>query len=155
MHAVPYAVFECYDFVANTTRLISIVDDDHSIRRALRRLVQFAGFPAETFASAEAFLSSASRALTACLVLDIHLNGGMSGFALQARLTADRVVIPIIFITAHDDVSLRERAEVSGAAAYLCKPFDDELLLDAIRGVVGWDDHRLDQGPIGARHGDG
>jgi FixJ family two-component response regulator len=123
--------------VPNITRLVCIVDDDHSVRRALRRLVQFAGFPAETFASAEDFLSSASLVGTACLVLDIHLNGGMSGFELQARLTADRVVIPIIFITAHDDVLTRERIERSGAAAYLIKPFNDQLLLDAIRGAVG------------------
>jgi FixJ family two-component response regulator len=123
--------------VPNITRLVCIVDDDHSVRRALRRLVQFAGFPAETFASAEDFLSSASLVRTACLVLDIHLNGGMSGFELQARLTADRVVIPIIFITAHDDVLTRERIERSGAAAYLIKPFNDQLLLDAIRGAVG------------------
>ncbi len=138
-----------------TTRQISIVDDDHSVRRALRRLVRFAGFTAETFASAEDFLSSPSLLRTACLVLDIHLNGGMSGFALQARLTADRTAIPIIFITAHDDVALRERAARSGAAAYLCKPFNDELLLDAIRGVIGGNGHRLDQGPIGKRGGDG
>jgi FixJ family two-component response regulator len=64
---------------------MSIVDDDHSVRRALRRLVRFAGFTAETFASAEDFLSSASLVRTACLVLDIHLNGGMSGFELQAQ----------------------------------------------------------------------
>src|SRR5712692_4617384 len=137
MHARPYPVFERYDFVPNTTRLVSIVDDDHSVRRALRRLVRVAGFTAETFASAEDFLSSASLVRTACLVLDIHLNGGMSGFELQAQLTADRVVIPIIFISAHCDVSTRERAEKSGAAAFLCKPFDVELLLDAIRGVAG------------------
>lgn len=139
----------------NTTRLISIVDDDHSVRRALRRLVQFAGFPVETFASAEDFLSSPAPIRTACLVLDIHLNGGMSGFELQAQLTANRLVIPIIFITANDDVSTRERAETSEAAAYLCKPFDGELLLDAIRGVVGGDDNRLDHVPIGKRDGDG
>jgi len=120
-----------------TARLVSIVDDDHSVRRALRRLVQFAGFTVETFASAEEFLSSASLVRTVCLVLDIHLNGGMSGFELQAQLTADRVAIPIIFITAHDDVLTRERIEKSGAAAYLCKPFNDELLLDAIRGAAG------------------
>src|SRR6266852_6230528 len=137
MHARPYPVFECHDFVPNTTRLVSIVDDDHSVRRALRRLVQFAGFTVETFASAEDFLSSASLVRTACLVLDIHLNGGMSGFELQAHLTADQVVIPIIFITAHDDALTRERVEKSGAAAYLFKPFNDELLLDAIRGAVG------------------
>ena len=139
----------------NTIRLISIVDDDHSVRRALRRLIQYAGFTAETFASAEDFLGSTSLLLTNCLVLDIHLNGGMSGFDLQARLAVDRVVIPIIFITAHDDVSLRARAEHSGAAAYLCKPFDDELLLDAIRGVVGGNGNRLNEGPIGKRDGDG
>jgi len=141
--------------VPKTIRLISIVDDDHSVRRALRRLVRFAGFPAETFGSAEDFLASASLLLTACLVLDIHLNGGMSGFGLQAQLTADRVVIPIIFITAHDDVSLRERAENSGAVGFLCKPFNDQLLLDAIRGVVGGNGDRLDQGPTGQRDGGG
>jgi FixJ family two-component response regulator len=123
--------------MVHTQLLISIVDDDRSVRRALRRLVQFAGFTAETFASAEDFLSSAHLVRTACLVLDIHLNGGMSGFELQAELTANRVVIPIIFISAHCDVSTRERAEKSGAAAFLCKPFDVELLLDAIRGVAG------------------
>jgi FixJ family two-component response regulator len=135
--------------VPKTTPLVSIVDDDHSVRRALRRLVHLAGFTAETFASAEDFLTSTFPERTACLVLDIHLNGGMSGFALQTRLIADRVVIPIIFITAHDDVSLRERAEASGAAAYLCKPFNDEVLLDAIRGALGGNGTSLDQGPIG------
>ena len=139
----------------NVTRLVSIVDDDHSIRRALRRLIQLAGFSAETFASAEDFLSSASLVLTACLVLDIHLNGGMGGFDLQARLHADRVVIPIIFITAHDDVPTRERAQNSGAIAYLCKPFNDELLLEAIRGAIEGNGHRLDQGPLGKRDGAG
>jgi FixJ family two-component response regulator len=61
----------------------------------------------------------------------------MSGFELQAQLTADRVVIPIIFISTRDDVLTRARAQKSGAAAYLWKPFNDELLLDAVRGVVG------------------
>jgi FixJ family two-component response regulator len=141
--------------VPNTIQLISIVDDDHSVRRALRRLVRLAGFPAETFASAEDFLSSASLLRTACLVLDIHLNGGMSGFGLQEQLIVDRVVIPIIFITAHDNVSLRERAEKSGASAYLCKPFSDELLLDAIRGAVDGNGDRSSQAPIGKRDGNG
>jgi FixJ family two-component response regulator len=136
--------------VPKTTSLVSIVDDDHSVRRALRRLVRLAGFTAETFASAEDFLTSAFLERTACLVLDIHLNGGMSGFALQARLIADRVVIPIIFITAHDETSLRESAEASGAAAYLCKPFNDEVLLDAIREALGGNGTSLDQGPIGS-----
>ena len=117
----------------NVTRLISVVDDDHSIRRALRRLVQFAGFTAETFASAEDFLSSASLVRTACLVLDIHLNGGMSGFDLQEQLVADGVTIPTIFITAHGDARTRERVKRSGVAGFLTKPFGDQALLDLIR----------------------
>jgi FixJ family two-component response regulator len=116
--------------------------------------VQSAGFTAETFASAEDFLSSMFLVRAACLVLDIHLNGGMGGFELQARLTADRVDIPIIFITANDDLSTRGRVQTSGAAAYLCKPFDDQLLLDAIRGAVSANSHGMDQGPIGKRDGD-
>ena len=89
--------------------LISIVDDDLSVRRALRRLVQSAGYSAETFASAREFLDSSPSGRTACLVLDIHLEG-MSGFELQERLAADPDPIPIIFITAHDDAATRERA---------------------------------------------
>ena len=144
MHTARSLYSSANDFVPNTTRLVSIVDDDHSVRRALSRLVRFAGFTAETFASAEEFLTSSFLVRTACLVLDIHLNGGMSGFELQEQLAADRVVIPIIFITSHDNVSTRERAETCGVAAYLSKPFDEELLLDAIRKVVDEDDNRLD-----------
>ena len=116
--------------------LVSIVDDDHSICRALRRLIRLAGFTAESFASAEDFLSSASLVLTACLVLDIHLHGGKGGFEVQAHLVANRIVIPVIFITARDDVVTRERAQNSGAAAYLCKPFNDEALLAAIGDAI-------------------
>ena len=119
------------------TRLISIVDDDYSVRRALGRLVQLAGFSAETFGSAEEFLRSAALGLTACLVLDIHLSGRMGGFELQERLTTDQIAIPIIFITAHDNVGTRERAERSGAAAYLLKPFEGQVLLDALEATVG------------------
>jgi FixJ family two-component response regulator len=123
--------------VPRAPRLISIVDDDYSVRRALGRLVRFAGFSAETFGSAEEFLRSAALGLTACLVLDIHLSGRMGGFELQKRLTTDQIAIPIIFITAHDDVGTRERAERSGAAAYLLKPFEGQVLLDAIEATVG------------------
>jgi len=123
--------------VPRATRLISIVDDDYSVRRALGRLVQLAGFSAETFGSAEEFLRSAALGLTACLVLDIHLSGRMGGFELQERLTTDQIAIPIIFITAHDNVGTRERAERSGAAAYLLKPFEGQVLLDALEATVG------------------
>src|SRR5882724_664828 len=115
--------------------LISIVDDDLPVRRALRRLVQAAGYTVETFASAREFLDSSPSGRTACLVLDIHLDG-MSGFELSEQLAEDRTAIPIIFITARDDALTRERVRRAGVAAYLPKPFDEQALLDAIRSAV-------------------
>ena len=115
--------------------LISIVDDDLSVRRALRRLLQSAGYSVETFASAGEFLGSSPVGRTACLVLDIRLEG-MTGFDLHERLAADRAAIPTIFITAHDDASTRERVQRAGVAAYLPKPFDQSALLAAIQKVV-------------------
>ncbi|HEX6031611.1 MAG TPA: response regulator [Tepidiformaceae bacterium] len=112
------------------------MDDDLSVRRALRRLVQSAGYLVETFASAPEFLRSTPSARTACLVLDIYLEG-MTGFELQEQLVADDVAIPIIFMTAHDDAATRDRIRRSGAAGYLGKPFDGQALLDAIRRVAG------------------
>ena len=120
----------------SVARLISIVDDDPSVCRALGRLVQAAGYAVETFASAHEFLDSSPSDRTACLVLDIHLNG-MSGFDLEERLRTERVAIPIIFITADDDVAIRERIRGSGAAGYLAKPVDGQALLDVIGQVVG------------------
>ena len=120
--------------MAGTQPVISIVDDDLSIRRALSRLVRLAGYAVESFASAREFLASAPRGRPACLVLDIHLNKGeMSGFELQQRLVADGVTIPTIFITAHGDARTRERVKQSGVAGFLSKPFGDEALLDSIR----------------------
>jgi len=115
--------------------LVSIVDDDLSVRRALRRLVESAGYTVETFASAREFLDSAPSHQTACLVLDVHL-GGMSGFELRERLSARGVALPIIFITAYDDTSTRERARQPGVIAYLRKPFDGGALLDAIASTA-------------------
>ena len=114
---------------------ISIVDDDLSVRRALRRLVQSAGYTVEAFASAREFLNSSPSGRTACLVLDIHLDG-MSGFELSEQLAEDRTAIPIIFITARDDALTRERVRRAGVAAYLPKPFDEQALLDAIAKAV-------------------
>lgn len=116
--------------------MISIVDDDRSVRRALRRLVGSAGYIVETFASGAEFLRSIPSTRTACLVLDIYLEG-MTGFELQEQLAANRVAIPIIFMTAHDDAATRERIRRSGAAGYLGKPFDGQALLDAIHRVAG------------------
>jgi FixJ family two-component response regulator len=118
------------------TPMISIVDDDASVARALRRLVGSAGYVVETFASAPEFLSSTPSTRTACLVLDIYLEG-MNGFELREQMEADRLMIPIIFMTAHDDAATRERVKRSGTAGYLVKPFDGQALLDAILRVAG------------------
>ena len=131
------------DVMLPTMPLISIVDDDLSVRRALRRLVRSAGYTVETFASAREFLDSLPSGRAACLVLDIHLEG-MSGFELQERMAADPAPIPVIFITAQDDVATRERARQTGASAYLRKPFDEQVLLAAIGRAVGADGHQRD-----------
>ena len=118
------------------TPMISIVDDDASVARALERLVGSAGYLVETFGSARAFLDSASSSRTTCLVLDIYLDG-MNGFELREQLEADRIAIPVIFMTAHDDAPTRERIRRSGTVGYLVKPFDGQALLDAILRVAG------------------
>ena len=112
-----------------------VVDDDLSVRRALQRLIRSAGFSVETFASAREFLDFAPRTGTGCLLLDIHL-GGMSGLEMQERLAAQGVKMPVIVITAHDDAITRARVESLGAVAYVPKPFDDRVLLDAIQKAV-------------------
>jgi FixJ family two-component response regulator len=122
--------------IAQCSLVIAIVDDDPSVCRALRRLVQLSGYRVQTFASALEFLDSLPGLRPACLVLDVHLEG-MSGLALHERLVADRAGIPVIFITAHDDTPTRERIERSGAAGALWKPVDEQALLDAIGGAVG------------------
>jgi FixJ family two-component response regulator len=116
--------------------MISIVDDDASVARALRRLVGSAGYRVESFGSARAFLDSTPSSRTACLILDIYMEG-MNGFELQEQLAADRVAIPVIFMTAHDDAPTRERIGRSSAAGYLVKPCDGQILLEALLRVAG------------------
>lgn len=116
---------------SHTLPLISIVDDARSVRRALRRLVQAAGYSVETFASGLELLDSRPSGRTACLLLDIHLDG-MSGLDVHARLAAAGAAIPTIFITAQDDAPTRERAGHASVVAYLPKPFDKRALLDAM-----------------------
>ena len=140
------------ELIAKAAPLVSIVDDDVSVRRALRRVVQSAGYTVATFASAGEFLDSAALARAACLVLDISLEG-MSGFELQQRLAADHPSLPIIFMTALEDATTRERVGHSGVAAQLRKPFDEDALLDAIKACVGprsngrAEPHRLESAP--------
>jgi FixJ family two-component response regulator len=110
---------------------ISVIDDDESVRRALRRLIHSFGWNVETFASAEEFLAPAEHRVPACLILDLRMPG-MSGLELHERLAADGRRIPVVFITGHPDESARRAALAAGAVEFLQKPFDDQLLLDAV-----------------------
>jgi FixJ family two-component response regulator len=112
-------------------KVIAIVDDEQAMLKAIERLLTACGFSTQGFASAEAFLDSRSAQDAACLVLDIHL-GGMSGIELRRRLNAVRSTLPVIFITAVDDESVRKEAIEVGCIACLRKPFPGNLLLGAI-----------------------
>jgi FixJ family two-component response regulator len=116
-------------------RRISIVDDDASIREALKSLMRSAGFDVEAFATAEEFLVSESLHGTSCLILDVTLPG-MNGFELQSRLHNERPDIPIVFITAHADEVSRQRALQGGAIDFLSKPVRRETLFKAIHSAV-------------------
>ena len=115
---------------------VYVVDDDESIRRALKRLLRSAGYHAVTFNSAEEFMEAASWREEGCLVLDIRLPG-MTGLDLQEKLAASGAKYPVIFMTAHDNPQWRDRAKKAGAVAYLRKPFEEESLLDAIHLAGG------------------
>jgi FixJ family two-component response regulator len=117
------------------TKLVAIVDDDHSMRGALQGLLKAVGLPSQAFASAEEFLESGQQHKTACLITDIRMPG-ISGLELQARLNAEHCRIPTIFITAHGDAQMRMRALRAGAVEFLAKPFDDEALLETIRAAL-------------------
>jgi len=117
------------------SKQVAIVDDDDSIRSALQGLLKAVGLPAQAFASAEEFLKSGQQHQTACLIADIRMPG-MSGLELQAKLNADRCRIPIIFITAHGDAKMRMQALRAGAVEFLANPFNDEALLESVRGAL-------------------
>src|SRR6267143_5901905 len=118
--------------VEGKTKVVSIVDDDDLMRRALEGLLKAVGLPARAFASAEEFLESGQQHDTGCLIADIRMSG-MSGLELQAKLNAERLRIPTIFITAHGDERMRMQALRAGAVEFLAKPFDEEVLLESVR----------------------
>ena len=115
--------------------LISIVDDDDSLRNSLDNLIRSVGFHAIGFSSAEAFLSSNQARDTACLILDMRLPG-MNGLELQRQIVAANWRIPIIFITSHADGDAEARALEAGAVDYLYKPFREKQLLNAIDAAM-------------------
>jgi FixJ family two-component response regulator len=110
---------------------IVVVEDDASMRQAIERILNVGGFSAVAFESAEAALAAGVPGTADCLILDVRLPG-MSGFELYQQVAASGAEVPTIFITAHDETSLRERATRMGASGYLPKPFSGRNLLDAI-----------------------
>jgi FixJ family two-component response regulator len=117
---------------------VFVVDDDTSVREALRGLLRSAGFAVETFASAREFLARAPSDLPACLVLDVGLPD-LSGLDLQQRMAEMNREIPIVFITGHGDVPTSVRAMKAGAVEFLTKPFGERDLFDAIRQAIDRD----------------
>ncbi|MFM0055961.1 response regulator [Paraburkholderia phytofirmans] len=115
---------------------VVVVDDDESVSRAIRRLLRSIGIASETFASGDAFLdvlASLPSYQPDCAILDVQMPG-LNGLEVQQRLLGR--AIPVIFITAHDDIGVREHALAGGAVAYLRKPFDDELFVRTVRAAL-------------------
>ncbi len=117
------------------SNLISVVDDDESVRRATKLLIESFGYRAAVFESAEVFLRSGQLHDTSCLIVDVQMPG-ISGLELQSHLAAKGCSIPIIFITAYGNETSRQQAMQAGAVAFLDKPFSDEQLLKNIRSAL-------------------
>jgi FixJ family two-component response regulator len=115
--------------------IVFVVDDDISVRESLESLITFAGWQPETFASAADFLARPRTTKPSCLVLDVSLPD-LNGLELQKLIASDRADMPIIFITGHGDVPMTVQAMKGGAVEFLTKPFDDEVLLSAIRHAI-------------------
>jgi RNA polymerase sigma factor (sigma-70 family) len=123
---------------------VFIVDDDQAVARSLRWLIETVRLKVETFASAQAFLDGYDSSKPGCLVLDVRMPG-MSGLDLQEHLAAQRIHVPIIFITGHGDVQMAVRAVQSGAFDFVEKPFNDQDLLDRIQKAIVFDAGQRDK----------
>ena len=117
-------------------QLISIVDDDASMREALVGLVRSLGYEVRDFASAEDFLASNDLGKFACAITDIQMPG-MNGFELKRELTTRHGTLPVIMITARTEAGIEEKAMASGASCFLRKPFDAETLVNCLRRIIG------------------
>jgi len=115
--------------------IVFVVDDDISVRESLELLIKFAGWQPETFASANDFLERPRTTTPSCLVLDVSLPD-LNGLELQKMIGSERTDMPIIFITGHGDVPMTVQAMKAGAVEFLTKPFEDEVLLSAIRHAI-------------------
>jgi FixJ family two-component response regulator len=130
--------------MTDSRSIVFIVDDDISVRESLEPLIRVAGWQPEVFASAQEFLSRPRTAAPSCLVLDVNLPD-LNGLDLQRQVAVDRVEMPIIFLTGYADVPMTVQAMKGGAVEFLTKPFDDEVLLSAIRNALERSRSTLDQ----------
>src|SRR3569832_855943 len=129
----------CRPIMTNSVaEMVFVIDDDESIREALKSLIRSVGLTVATFASAQDFLESSRPDVPACLKLDVRMPG-LSGLDLQRDLAEANIQIPIIFITGHGDIPMSVRAMKAGAVEFLTKPFRDQDLLDAIQQALGRD----------------
>jgi FixJ family two-component response regulator len=115
--------------------IVYVVDDDSSVREAIKSLIRSVGLRVETFGTAQEFLKSARPDAPGCVVLDVRLPG-LSGLDLQRELAANGINLPVIFITGHGDIPMSVRAMKAGALEFLTKPFRDQDLLDAIQQAL-------------------
>jgi FixJ family two-component response regulator len=129
--------------ISHATPIVFIVDDDVSVRESLELLIQTEGWQPETFASAQEFLARPRVTTASCLVLDVNLPD-LTGLDLQKRIAADRIDMPIIFITGYGDVPMTVKAMKAGAVEFLTKPFSDDVLLRAIRNAIDRSQAALD-----------
>jgi FixJ family two-component response regulator len=130
--------------MSSNSPVVFVVDEDRSVRESLEALIQFQGWHAETFSSAHDFLARPRDLVPSCLVLDISLPD-VSGLDLQKRVAADRVDMPVIFITGCGDVAMTVQAMKAGAAEFLTKPFDARVLLEAIKQAIDQSRAALEQ----------
>jgi len=122
--------------VVSASRTVLLVEDDDSMREAMERLLNAAGFGCAAYTSADALLALGVDEDSACVICDLRLPG-MSGLELLATLRERDIALPFILITAHDAPGLRQTALSCGAVAYLAKPFRGTTLLQAVRGAIG------------------
>ena len=125
----------CMNGVSVDKPVVCVVDDDASVCTALARLMKSAGLDVKTFTSAQNFLDQGCRDATGCLVLDVRMPG-IGGLELQEKLLASDRRIPIIFISAHKDCRAREQGLDAGAVAFLQKPFEDQILIEAVHSAL-------------------
>ena len=127
-----------------TKPIVFVVDDDQVMRNSLKWLIESVGMQVESFASADEFLAQYQAGRAGCLVLDVRMPG-MSGLDLQEYLVENNIHIPVVIITGHGDVPMAVRAMKSGAIDFIEKPFNDEVLLDAIRRAIAYEEQQRSQ----------